>query len=364
MARELQLAGITTLLLLGGMASGVAAQTTTERGASVLVFPRLVFDGGWDTVIQIANISNSEAYAYCVYVNGQLTFPGEPPGPLNPPLCTEIDFAIALSDSQPTHWTVSRGRPVDETDVRCSPEKLDCDGAGIDPGEIPPAPSSFRGELLCVEVDQAGFPLSGNRLIGQATLTHVSGADVVKYNAIGLRGSGLNDGDDVLCLGGDPSGACPIGAEYDGCPARWILNHPAEDSEDPLLGSGSLVSTRVTVVPCSQDLAFAQPGQTTLLMSVINEFEQAFSASMSVTCWADLPLSGVDASFGREVLGSDYAQTSMRAANSAAGFLVTAQVSRASGGTDPLSTSTAANLHHEDVRIQPDLIYLPPSRPQ
>ena len=65
---------------------------TTEKSASILVFPKVIANGTRDTVIQITNTSNSMVHAHCFYVNGALTFPEFPPGPQNPPLWIETDF--------------------------------------------------------------------------------------------------------------------------------------------------------------------------------------------------------------------------------------------------------------------------------
>ena len=46
-----------------------AADTTTEQSSSILIFPKVVFDGSRDTVIQISNTSNSMVHAHCFYVN-------------------------------------------------------------------------------------------------------------------------------------------------------------------------------------------------------------------------------------------------------------------------------------------------------
>ena len=72
--------------------------------------------------------------------------------------------------------------------------------------------------------------------------------DVAKYNAIGVIGNENNDGDNVLCLGGEPSEECPNGAEYDACPQVWIANHFAEGAPNPTDTTGS-VDTTWTIVP-------------------------------------------------------------------------------------------------------------------
>ena len=171
MLRQRGRVGLMAAALVGLVVGSVSAQVTTEKSASILVFPKVISDGTRDTVIQITNTSNSMVHAHCFYVNGALTFPEFPPGFTNPPLWTEVDFDIWLTKQQPTHWVVSEGRLVDPTDAPCTrdPEQYDCNGAGLDPGRVPPVVEYFTGELKCIEVDDSGAPLSGNHLKGEAT---------------------------------------------------------------------------------------------------------------------------------------------------------------------------------------------------
>ena len=92
---------------LGMLATTAHGAVTTERGASILAFPKVLADGESDTIIQITNISNNMVHARCFYVNAQL-------GLLRRhPLWQETDFSIWLTKQQPTHWQVSTGRFVD-----------------------------------------------------------------------------------------------------------------------------------------------------------------------------------------------------------------------------------------------------------
>jgi len=104
------------VVALGLVAATARADVTTERGASILAFPKVLADGTADTIIQIANVSNSMVYARCFYLNAQLVDPTFPEGLKNPPLCQETDFTIWLTKQQPTQWRVSTGRVVDPTD--------------------------------------------------------------------------------------------------------------------------------------------------------------------------------------------------------------------------------------------------------
>lgn len=53
-------------------AAPVHADITTERSASILVWPKIIANGTRDTIIQITNTSNSMVKAHCFYVNAQV----------------------------------------------------------------------------------------------------------------------------------------------------------------------------------------------------------------------------------------------------------------------------------------------------
>ena len=176
--------------LLLGVAVRGAAQPTTDHPASILFFPWVVADTGTDTIIQIGNSSNSSVSAQCFYVDGDT--------------CGQTEFSIFLAKQQPTHWVASRGRPIDPNDAACSEASFDCDGAGLDPGDVPALPDGFHGLLFCVETDAAHEPLAGNHLSGEASLVGTTTSDVSQYTAVGLEGN-IDSGD------GDPY---PV-------PGRW-----------------------------------------------------------------------------------------------------------------------------------------------
>lgn len=321
---------------LGLMASSAGALVTTERGASILAFPKVLADGSADTIIQITNISNNMVHAHCFYVNAQLDSFGNP-------LWQVTDFTIWLTKQQPTHWQVSEGRFVNPTDnTACIMNgqyipSADCDGAGIDPGAVPPVPSDFVGELKCVEVDVAGNPIGGNHLKGEATVI-TSDQDVSKYNAVGIQGTDLagETGNELLLnQPNDADGGDPVG-QYNACPNVLLLNHLAEGVTDPVLyanglggtcsnnsdqpcyadadcGEGNTCNnppqivdamdqidlrsaslTDLTLIPCSQDFENSIPSSVTVQFEIFNEFEQRLSASTTVDCWANFYLFEVD----------------------------------------------------------------------
>jgi hypothetical protein len=367
MRRALAVAGA-----LGLLAGAASADVTTERSASILVFPKVIASGTRDTIIQITNTNNSMVHAHCIYVNAALTDPSEPPHPIfNPPQWNELDFDIWLTRQQPTVWIVTQGRPVNPTDNQtpCSPSNTACYGVGFDPGFVPPVPVGFEGELKCIEVDSSGFAMPGNHLKGEATLVDTTTGDVAKYNAVGILGNpDVPDEDGVLCLGGDVSESCPNGAEYNGCPNVWILNHFAEGALDPIAhaagATANSVSTELTVVPCTEDLENKNPTTVVIQFIVTNEFETSFSASTSVTCWANERLGDINfgTAFNRTSLTTDFAQTRIRAVGDS-GVIIVAEEFHSATITTARTASAAVNLHIEGERAGQDLITLQPDLP-
>jgi hypothetical protein len=325
--------GLAALVGLGVAANSAAARVTTEQSASILMFPKVVADGSRDTIIQITNTSNNMRHAHCFYVNGALTIPELPPGPNNPPLWTEIDFDIWLTKQQPTHWVVSTGRLDNPLDASCRVTACDpdtsgtqlafCCDSGFDPGRVPPVAPDFTGELKCIEVDASGFPIGGNALKGEATIVEPISGDVSKYNAIGLKGFDTNNFDGILCLGGGVSADCPTGAEYEGCPLTWLLDNPAIGAPDPvvdqqdfcLADTCSSVSTNLTVIPCTQNFELQNAPPVVLQFSITNEYEQTFSASTTLTCWASWNLDDINSIFNASSVGGNILYTRMRSAS-------------------------------------------------
>ncbi|MCK6556077.1 hypothetical protein L6Q96_16085 [Candidatus Binatia bacterium] len=302
---------------LGVVATGARAEITIEKGASILVFPKVVVDASTDTTIQIANTGPLPVHAKCYYVNAALynTVTGGPcdtPSLTCVPLWQETDFNIWLTKYQPTHWVASRGR-------RVAIGPFGSDLAGFPVGLVPPVGDFFVGELKCVQVTESDEPLIGNHLKGEATLSLTAQppppafvTDVSKYNAIGILGNPDAQAANPLLLND---------AMYNACPEKLILNHFSTLSPDPvasdlnsrLLGVnlGSTTATSLTLVPCTEDFETQTPTSVTIQFVVYNEYEERFSASTTVTCYLDVELTKIDSPtspersiFSLPVLGS------------------------------------------------------------
>jgi hypothetical protein len=302
----LGLAAVAVLPLARG-ASASPEDVSIERSGSIIVFPKVVWDGTRDTIIQIANTSNNMLHARCFYVNAAPENPLFPPGPTNPAVCNETDFDIWLTRQQPTYWVASQGRSAvmltDSFDTYGSSLGY---SAGFSPGLIPPVTLGFIGELKCVQVDASDVPLRSNALKGEATIRSLSG-DVSEYNAIAFQGNTdmtisdplASDSDDLV-LDLTPSNP----GEYSACPDTLLLNHLAEGASDPVISQlggcvggpcPAPISTELTLVPCAQNLENQVFGNVTIQFVVYNEFEQPFSTSTTVSCFLNLPLDEIGA---------------------------------------------------------------------
>jgi hypothetical protein len=291
-------------------------------------------------------------HAHCWYVNGALTFPDLPAGPINPPIWAMVDFPITLTHDQPTSFAASLGRRNDSTDPPCdfypASANRDCYGAGLDPGNVPPMPIGFTGELRCVETDAAGFPINGNHLTGEAALVEAVSGDATRYAALGIRGAADNDGDGELRLG----------EEYDGCPESLVFGQQTDGSEDPQLGSGSSLENVLTLTACSINYLSQEPQRVTVNFLVTNDLAQRFSAAQSIEGWTTTRLSDINSIFSVELLGAPVAQTHVRVPSTPAlGLLgVVEEIHRADDGRE---SAAATNLHMAGTRAAVDLITLP-----
>lgn len=299
-------------------ASPAMAEVTTDLSGTIVVYPKVIYDGTRDTVIQIANTSNLPVYAWCFYINGAPNNPNLPPGPTNAPRCQVTDFRIYLSRQQPTHWVASEGRHVDPMDG------FGNDGSGLDPGAIPRVPMGFTGELKCVQIDTGGAPFPGNALKGDAVLVSSDG-DVSKYNAVAILASGLVSDDQEIRLDNTPD---TNNGEANSCYATTFLNHFSAGAEDPVVneidpaacengdGTACPIQTELTMVPCQEDLENIIPGEVTVQFLITNEYENSLSFSTTVECWFNESLIDIGSTtgmgpFSAATLGSTVAFTSI-----------------------------------------------------
>lgn len=346
--------------------TGVAAasnQVTTDQSGSIIVFPKVIWDGTRDTIIEISNTGNPMLHAHCFYINAAPVNPNLPPSATNQPQWNETDFDIWLTRQQPTHWVASLGRRTNPLDGFGS------GGSGLDPGLVPPVPLGFRGELKCIQVAPDGTPMPGNKLKGEATLRRTD-SDVSEYNAISFIGnsnlSGIDIGNDLVL---DLTDAHQDG-EFSACPDTLIFNFLTYGSDDDVVSQigdcesdegGCPIRTELTLVPCQEDLENQQPGHVTVQFQIFNEFEQPFSTSTTVDCWLNAQLNtigspGPNNPFTRNVLGSNGATARINPNPGNGGVIGIAEETRFTDNeelTDSArhSANAAFNLHIEGNRF-------------
>lgn len=417
--------GLSVAAWLLAAAASTQAQVTADQPAAILTFPKLVVNTAVeqtqrvDTLIRISNVSTRPITLHCFYVNTNghcRSAPGticdpytlgaeNDCDPFDPciPGWQETNFVVNITARQPVAWLASQGATLCEQaanpDIPCFPL-----GEGL-PGpqgqdnldsRVPPVPENpFIGYLKCIAVDRNEVPVERNDLIGETEIvttefhepTDTQLYDVREYNAIGFTAiSERNDGDKTLviggggCLGGERAdlpcaddGECPGGecrlAEYNGCPNVLILDHFFEGANDPI--SGDRVSTKLTLVPCSEDFERQVPVTTPIQFLVFNEFEQRFSTSRIVTCFQEFKLTDIDRSnevrsiFSAAVNGTLTGQTRMRGVtgdNPRFGYTWIGVAEEFRTGEDPNDAPTgsaAFNIHFHGSRPQSDFIHLP-----
>jgi hypothetical protein len=375
--------------VVGVLVSPMAqAATYSDAGAAVLVWPKIVVDGSRDTVVQITNQSNSLRAAHCFYVNAN-------------PRCTntkqvcasssdcmdesgffgacqpgwiEVNFDVILTANQPLAWSAAEG--LSGSDVPCTGDRINlpdkCPGSDSNAGtRVPPVGESpFIGELKCIEADPItrlpdacqGPPnaVGGcrNDLEGAATITKVEAGiiDTEKYNAVGLRSTNFNDGDNELVIGGS---AAP---EYQPCASVLVFNHLFDGATDPISTEWEAHS-ELSLVPCTQDFLLQAVPHVTAQFLVYNEFEQRFSTSVPVDCLLNGPISRIDTSqpsrsiWSANVAGTIAGQT--RITGVGGGLIGAATLSF----TDPTgvvpSSGAGYDLNQFADRVDADFIRIP-----
>jgi hypothetical protein len=418
------LSGLLATALLG-WSSGAMAQPSSDYPAGYVVLPKIlvhttggtppVVAGGTatDTIVQITNTDQVNPHQVdCFWVNANNhcgTATGaicdtnaDCPRGLNClPFWSVLDFGqVTLTPGQPIGFTASDGLasiPCDanfpgpgcfghcsvSTSVICS---VDTDCASQTPsgqtctaqasGSVPGVPEDpFRGELKCVEVDSNDVPIQSNDLKVEATIVSTSiptaaapATTAASYNGVGFQavspataGAMANApavSDATLCLGSPPSPTTVCSQTYQPCANNLILDNFFEGASPEF---GGVVSTDLTIAPCSEDLSntSANSGHRIALQFLVyNEFEQRTSFATTFTCFKETPLALIDSQPGQTnfsiwaqgVEGTLTGQTLIRGVQGASGPLgygilgvAIESFSETAGG--PALATDAFNIH-------------------
>lgn len=372
------LAGLVAgVALLGAVVPAARAFTTADKPASILVWPRIKvdtlgrFNNGipLDTLVQLTNAKSVQRQAYCFYVNANSHCLNNPSlvceTPADCPVeagfspCvpgwSEIDFVINITQNQPLGWYASDGLsrgdfPLEGPGLCTTPPGRPCtrnSDCGFPNGVcqlgqtnlgsgIPPVPEDpFIGSLKCIQYNPDTNPpvpdQSANRdaLVGHATIltsptiVEDGAPDAAKYNAVGVRATGVAVANETLNLGG-PSAT----ANYAACTTTLILDHLFDFATDPAQAGATApagtVLSNLTLVPCGDNFLTQTPGRVTAQFLIFNEYEQRFSTSRLIDCFYDSQLSLIDTRsptrsiFSAFVAGTIAGQTRIRGVGTAA----------------------------------------------
>jgi hypothetical protein len=244
----------------------------------------------------------------------------------------------------------------------------------------------FRGELKCVQVDANDVPVLRSDLKIEATIITTGvplpvmppvpgvATTAASYNGIGFAATGTGTGDpaDPLCLGSLPTGSpSACAAEYVPCPGVLILDSFFDGATPEI---GGIVTTELTLVPCSENLGDPTVGRTfdvLAQMLIYNEFEQRLSTSARVECFRSTPLSlignaqgGPFGPFAVGTQGTLTGQTRIRGvqgSNGPLGFgllgVATENYRDPATPTGPILATDAFNLHNTGFRADGDAVY-------
>lgn len=311
-------------VLLGALALSVGqarADVVTDQPGSVVIFPKVISDGTRDTLIQLANTSNMQAYAHCFYLTATgrcsvtdtqaCTIDTDCPLPeVCARQCTVTDFDLTLTAQQPTMWRASTGRfasmdPACRVGLPCGCTPIvlgdgttfECPGFESGPQGTRwnplPVGTDFVGELKCIQVDSEGdAPFPANSLKGEALIENLVDGQKSEYNSLNLVGNnaiGGNNFDGDLLLNWPGTGA----GEFNFCPARLAFTTYAEGAVDAF--TGATVSTELTLIPCTELLESGSVTPVGINIDAVNEFEQLVSRDgINFDCYfsrrlADIP---------------------------------------------------------------------------
>jgi len=330
-------------------AGSLSAQTTADEPAAIVIYPHIQVDtsGGIDTAVQLSNSDRTHTVvASCFYQTADRS-------------CSVTSFSVTFTPGQPLRWRAATGLSTFPLDAN----HRGPDGQTNEGSLIPPVPADpFSGSLLCIAIDGAThLPAPLNIFTGSATIEHVDPLpfDAAAYNAIGIRAvPNAVAGDGPLILGGPaPS--------YNPCAATLGAAHYFDGALDAATMSRS-VSTRLILVPCTQDLKHGFSSDVSVRYEVTNEFEQHLGVGRIKTgCEQAGSLSSIDtvsrerSIFSAAVEGTLTGQTRLYADPDTVGLLAIGIETQADTG-DPANTQSAMfSLVTTGIRSAADVIVVP-----
>lgn len=298
---------IGVVAVVGVLAGAIAASATPPAQrlpSAILMYPNVRASGGYDTRIEMVNLSSRDQTVKCYY--------------LSPPTCNGTNFFVRLTPNQPISWLASRGSL----------------GAGNLRIAVPP----FFGEgsLKCVVIpDDPGNTEFQNAIQGRAIAVGPNGY-TESFGAIGIRRLHTTPYSSTLELDGDT---------YEQCPDEYHFTFIGSELNDVATESEIILST------CDEDLENLIAKTVVVQFQVINEFEQLLSASTSVRCYDRKVLRQINSVFTRNTLGTPTGQLIARGVGGAV-IAVVVDKFRTPGGTPAVAANEPALSRGRSARIR------------
>lgn len=244
--------------VIAGLALGSMATATLAAGppaqrlpSALLTFPYVESDGFHETRIELVNLTGKPQQLNCFWVSE----------------CNEVGFFLFLTPYQPMSWLVSGGL------------------SDVTSGSAAP-PFFGLGEMKCAVVAPEQDLTSHNTIQGRAIVYDQSGG-TVSYSSVAFQRLSPGEYNGVLSLNGTTYAQCPNRLHFD-----LLADTPTSKSE-------------LILMPCSQDLLTQVPVATNVQLQIINEFEQAFSASQQIRCYDRRNLGDIADTMNRATAGTD-----------------------------------------------------------
>jgi hypothetical protein len=266
--------GVIGLLMQIVSAAALAESPAQRLPSAVLIYPLIDTDGGFsrDTRVELVNLTSRMVELHCFYIEGNA--------------CFEIGFFVRLTANQPMSWLASEGtsNTVTHTNV---------------------PPFFGQGELKCAVVPNEPGLEAHNAVQGRAVVFGSDGS-TFGYGAVAFQRLAAGDFTSLLELDGQTYARCPD------------EQHFIFLASDPFPAKGS----ELIMAPCTEDLENQVPTSTTVQFSIINEFEQHLSASITVNCYSRQQLNRISSVFTFNTLGSDTGHLIVRGVHSPVTALV------------------------------------------
>ncbi len=295
------------LAALAIVLAAAAAQATPPAQrlpSAILMYPNIRAELGFDTRIEMVNLSGSDQQVKCHY--------------LRPPICSGTDFFVRLTPNQPISWLASQGARSSQVTSIAVP------------------PFNGEGSLKCFVIPDRDNPTDQNAIQGRA-ITFGPNGHTESIGAIGIERLTAGEFSNTFELDG---------STYAQCPDEYHFTFVASDLGDPDTESELVLS------PCDEDLENLLAKTVVVQFEIINEFEQLLSASTNVRCHERKVLREINSVFTRDTLGTPTGQVIVRGVQGAVIAVLIDKFVTPNNGTPAVAGNEPALSRGRPARIR------------